>query len=196
MRSEIEIKLAVHDPAAIRRRLAELHFRRVTRRSFERNTLYDFADQRLRKADSLLRLRSEGQRSLLTFKGPRAGDDRFKDRPEIETDLKNGPEAERILEALGLRAVFRYEKHRTLYRRRGDPQHAEVAYDETPIGIYLELEGPKHWIDEVARALGFGRTGYVTASYGRLYLEWCQARDKQPSDMVFPEHETRSTTHE
>ena len=186
MRAEIEIKLAVHDPGATLRRLAEIGFRRVSRRSFEGNTLFDFADQRLRKADSLLRLRLEGRRSLLTFKGPRAGDDRFKERPEIETEVKNGLEAQRILQALGLRAAFCYEKWRTVYRRRGDPEHAEVTYDETPVGTYLELEGPKRWIDEAARALGFGRREYVTASYGQLYLEWCQAHGKQPSNMVFP----------
>jgi adenylate cyclase, class 2 len=186
MRPEIEIKLAVRDPRAILGRLTGLGFRRASTRSLERNSLFDFADQRLRKADSLLRVRWQGKRSLLTFKGPRAGDPRFKERPEIETDVKDGAEAERILEALGLRTAFRYEKFRTLYRRRGDPEHAEVAYDETPIGIYLELEGSKRWIDGLARALGFGRREYITASYGRLYVEWCQSRGKQPTDMVFP----------
>jgi len=196
MRPEIEIKLAVHDPDAIRRRLAELGFRRVSRRSFERNTLFDFADQRLRKADSLLRLRWQGKRSLLTFKGPRAGDDRFKERPEIETDAKDGWDAERILKALGLCASFRYEKWRTVYRRRDDPEHAEVTYDETPIGTYLELEGPKRWIDAVARGLGLGRGDYITASYGQLYLEWCQAQGKPPSDMVFGRVAGRPTKRE
>jgi adenylate cyclase, class 2 len=185
MRPEIEIKLALREPRATRARLAELGFRRVSRRSFERNTLFDYPDRRLRNADSLMRLRLEGRRSQLTFKGPRAGHGRFKERPEIETDVKDGPEAGRLMEALGLRVVFRYEKWRTLYRRRGDPEHAEVAYDETPIGTYLELEGPRRWIDEAARALGFGRREYITASYGRLYLEWCQARGQEPSDMIF-----------
>jgi adenylate cyclase, class 2 len=186
MRPEIEIKLAVQDPRAIRRRLAELGFLRVSRRSFERNTLFDFPDWRLRNSDTLLRLRLEGKRSRLTFKGPRAEHGRFKERLEIETEVKDGPETARIVEAVGLRATFRYEKWRTLYRRRGDPEHAEVAYDETPIGKYLELEGPRRWIDEVARALGFGRGEYITSSYGRLYLEWCQAHGREPSDMVFP----------
>jgi adenylate cyclase class 2 len=186
MRPEIEIKLALHKSAATRRRLAELGFRRVAPRLFERNTLFDFPDGRLRNTDSLLRLRLEGRRSRLTFKGPRVNHDRFKERPEIETDVKDGPEVGRILEALGLRDAFRYEKFRTVYRRRGDPDHAEVAYDETPIGTYLELEGPRRWIDEVAADLGFEREEYITASYCRLYLEWCQALGREPSDMVFP----------
>lgn len=133
-----------------------------------------------------MRLRLEGKRSLLTFKGPQAVHDRFKDRLEIETEVKDGSEAGRILEALGLRATFRYEKWRTTYRRGNNPEHAEVAYDETPLGTYLELEGPKRWIDEVARALGFERREYITASYGRLYMEWCEAHGREPSNMVFP----------
>ncbi len=132
-----------------------------------------------------MRLRLEGRRSRLTFKGPRLNNGRFKERLEIETEVRDGLEAGRILQALGLRDAFRYEKFRTVYRRRGDSDHAEVAYDETPIGTYLELEGPRRWIDEVARALGFGRREYITASYGRLYLEWCQAQGKEPTNMVF-----------
>jgi adenylate cyclase, class 2 len=186
MRPEIEIKLALHDPRATLQRLTELGFRRVAPRSFERNTLFDFPDRRLRNTDCLLRLRLERRRSRLTFKGPRDNHDRFKTRLEIETDVKDGQEAERILGALGLCGVFRYEKFRTLYRRRGDPEHAEVVYDETPIGTYLELEGPRRWIDKVARALGFERNSYVTASYGRLYFEWCQMQGGEPGDMIFP----------
>ena len=164
----------------------ELGFRRVAPRSFERNTLFDFPDRRLRNADSLMRLRLEGRRSRLTFKGPRANHDRFKTRLEIETEVNDGLEAGRILEALGLSAAFRYEKFRTVYRRRGDPEHAEVAYDDTPIGTYLELEGPRRWIDQVARELGFERSEYITASYGRLYLEWCHVRGRESGDMIFP----------
>jgi adenylate cyclase class 2 len=186
MRPEIEIKVVLRDPAATRRRLAELGFRRVAPRSFERNILFDFPDGRLRKSDSLLRLRLEDRRSRLTFKGPRTNHDRFKSRLEIETEVDDGPEAGRILEALGFSVAFRYEKFRTVYRRRGDPDHAEVAYDETPIGTYLELEGPRRWIDRVARSFGFERQEYVTASYGRLYLEWCQAHGREPGDMIFP----------
>jgi adenylate cyclase class 2 len=185
MHPEIEIKLALHDPRVTLRRLAELGFRRVHRRSFERNTLFDFPDSRLRNADSLLRVRLEDGRSRLTFKGPRVNRDPFKERLEIETDVRDGSEAGRILVALGLRDAFRYEKFRTVYRRRGDPERAEVAYDETPIGTYLELEGPRRWIDKMARGLGFARREYITASYGRLYLEWCQALGKEPTNMVF-----------
>ena len=185
MRREIEIKLAVHSPRSIRRRLAELGFRRASKRQFERNLLYDFPDRRLRKEGTLLRLRSTGGRDLLTFKGRRVREGRFKERPEIETRVSDGPEMGRVLEALGLRVAFRYEKYRTLYRKRGDTSHNQVTLDETPIGTYLEIEGPRHWIDQMARALGYRTRDYISASYGRLYLGWCEAHGWDPTDMVF-----------
>lgn len=186
MRPEIEIKLAVHDPRAVRRRLAELGFRRISRRRFERNLLYDFPDRRLRKEGSLVRLRFAGTRSLLTFKGRQIRQGRFKERPEIESRVSDGSETGRVLEALGLGVVFRYEKYRSLYRRPGDRAHNEVTFDETPIGTYIELEGLRRWIDRVARALSYRRQDYISASYGRLYLEWCESHGREPSDMVFP----------
>jgi len=185
MRPEIEIKLAVHDPGAIRRRLAELGFRSISRRRFERNLLYDFPNRRLRKEGSLVRLRFAGRRSLLTFKGRQIRQGRFKERPEIESRVSDGVEIGRVLEALGLRVAFRYEKYRTLYRKPGEGAHREVTFDETPIGTYIELEGPRRWIDRVARALGSRPQDYISASYGRLYLEWCESHGWEPSDMVF-----------
>jgi adenylate cyclase class 2 len=57
--------------------------------------------------------------------------------------------------------------------------------DETPVGVYLELEGTPHWIDLTARRLGFQESDYITASYGRVYLDWCAARGCKPGDMTF-----------
>jgi adenylate cyclase class 2 len=185
MRAEIEIKLLVHDAHVLRRCLATLGFRRTRKRTLERNVLYDFPDRRLRAEGMLLRLRFERNRSVLTFKGKVAQHGLFKERPEIESRVSNGLEVGRILEAAGLDPAFGYEKYRTVYRRPGDPVHAEIAFDETPIGTYLEIEGPKRWIDRVAKGLGYRPRDYITASYGRLYLSWCEARGIEPGSMVF-----------
>jgi adenylate cyclase class 2 len=57
--------------------------------------------------------------------------------------------------------------------------------DETPVGVYLELEGSPRWIDRSARQLGFSEPDYIVRSYGRLYLEWCERKKIKPADMVF-----------
>ncbi len=71
-----------------------------------------------------------------------------------------------------MREAFRYEKHRTVYGRRGSAYASgsrQLAYDETPVGNYIELEGPKCWIDEIARQLGYQHEDYITVGYPTLY---------------------------
>jgi adenylate cyclase class 2 len=88
-----------------------------------------------------------------------------------------------ILERLGLEPAFRYGKYRTEFRLAGTA--GEAIRDETPIGAYMELEGSPRRIDRMARRLGFTERDYITASYGRLYLDWCAARHIEPGHMVF-----------
>ena len=111
------------------------------------------------------------------------GDKRNKSREEIEFTTSSLPATLLVLERLGFREYFRYEKFRTEYRRLGDP--GVVTLDETPIGEFLEIEGPDSWIDSTARKLGFDRERYLTASYGRLFLAWCQEHGVPPGNMVF-----------
>ena len=192
-RHETEIKLAVKDAKRTRARLAELGFRPVRPRHFESNDLYDFPDQRLRKARCLLRLRFAGDKGLLTYKGAPTGSRDYKIRREIETEVDDGHRLGEILLLLGLREVFSYEKFRTEYAPRGkrDVEEApHVVFDETPVGNYLELEGPQRWIDEVARQLGYARRDYITDSYATLYRKQCEAEGTTPGNMVFPTHES------
>jgi len=179
---ETEIKLAVPDVKSARRLLRGAGFRVTRRRVFEANTLFDTASLTLRKSSRLLRIRTAGPVATLTFKGkPAAG--KHKSREELETKISDAEKMSAILERLDFRPVFRYEKYRTEFQQL---RRAGVAVlDETPIGVYLELEGPEHWIDRTARLLGFTEHDYITASYGRLYLEWCKSRKRKPGNMVF-----------
>ena len=57
--------------------------------------------------------------------------------------------------------------------------------DETPIGTFLELEGPSRWIDRTAKELGSTKDAYIFRSYARLHAQWCAEYDKPFCDMVF-----------
>ena len=183
---ETEVKLAVKDARSARRRLRDAGFVVSRPRVFEANTVFDTPDLRLRKASLLLRIRQAGRIATMTYKGvPETG--KYKSREELEVGIDN-PAAMMamvaIIERLGYHPVFRYEKSRTEFLQ---PRRAGVAMlDETPVGVYLELEGTPHWIDRAARRLGFQESGYITASYGRLYLEWCAAHGVQEGGMTLP----------
>ena len=186
---ETEIKLPVSGLRAVRERLRSLGFRVVEPRHFESNRVLDFADLRLRKARCLLRLRVEGARCLLTYKGAPIDSRAYKVRREIETHVASGRRMGEILAALGLEEKFRYDKYRTTFARRREKagtRHALVELDETPIGDFLELEGPTRWIDAVARELGHSRKDYITQSYGALFFAWRRRQGRRTRNMVFP----------
>jgi adenylate cyclase, class 2 len=188
---EIEIKLKVEGPSALKKRLKEYGFVVINRRHFESNIVFDFRDLRLRRSRSLLRLRKEGHRHLLTYKGPPHSSDSYKIRTEIETQVEDEGAFQKILEGLGLHPVFRYEKYRTAYAEEGGQKgdgSPLLVYDETPIGRYMELEGPARWIDRVARRLGYQKRDYITASYAALYQEHCRANGIKAGDMIFSDN--------
>jgi len=188
-RHETEVKLVVNRPSDVHERLSELGFHPVKARHFESNYLFDFPDLRLRKARCLLRLRFACDQGLLTFNGAPLRSRDYKIRREIETHVEDGHQVREILRNLGMREVFCYEKFRTLYAPRGKREVSEaphLVFDETPIGDFLELEGPERWIDEVARHLGFSRAEYITESYAALYRKKCVAEGKKVGNMIFP----------
>ncbi len=179
---ETEIKLRTSGLEDAKARIEKHGFRVARERVFESNTIYDTSGGRLRAAGELLRLRQVGSGGLLTFKG-RGEAGRHKARPEIETEVNDPAATAKILEAVGFRPVFRYEKYRTEFDR--SDAEGSLVLDETPIGVYLEIEGDAQWIDSVASELGFTESDYLTASYGKLYIDHCRAANKTPGDMVF-----------
>lgn len=115
---------------------------------------------------------------------------RHKVREELEAEVGDPKNLARIFEALGMAGWFRYEKYRTTFRLPASLKWAKgllVQLDETPIGTFVELEGPGEAIDRAARELGFSKSEYVLKNYLALYVEECRRRGQEPRDMVFPE---------
>jgi len=179
---EVEIKLRVPNAAAARRLLRQAGFRVVKRKVLETNVLFDNAAHDLRARRCLIRIRRAGARAILTYKGtPEPG--RHKSREELEAPLARPETFEAILGRLGFEPVFRYEKYRTEYRRGNE--EGVVTLDETPIGVFLELEGSPDWIDRLAGELGFAERHFILASYATLYMDYCRRRGLTPQHMVF-----------
>jgi adenylate cyclase class 2 len=179
---EVEIKLRLKSAEQGRRLLRRAGFRVVRRRVHEDNTVLDTPKGSLRKQGLLLRLRKAGRSATLTLKGPAAGG-KYKSRHELETVLSDVAVCGSIFDSLGFKRVFRYEKYRTEYQ--GADRRGVVALDETPVGVFLELEGDPGWIDQTANLLGFLESDYITITYGGLYGAYCRQRGSHPGDMVF-----------
>jgi adenylate cyclase class 2 len=182
MKKETEVKLAVRDARSARLRLLAAGFKVSVRRTFETNLVFDTADMMLRRSSRLLRLRQAGKTVTLTYKGvPLPG--KHKSREELEVQVSGLQAMAPILSRLGYQQVFRYDKYRTEFHLPG--RSGEIMLDETPVGVFIELEGTPSWIDRTARKLEFNEAAYITASYARLYLEWCAAHDRKPTNMVW-----------
>jgi adenylate cyclase class 2 len=150
-------------------------------RHFESNRLFDFTDSRITKRDSALRLRFVGDDAWLTWKGPHHGSGKIKQRKEAETFLGDGQALAEILESLGLEERFRYEKYRSIYRW----EEVEISCDETPIGVFLEIEGTPDRIAEVASRLDLDMSQALNLSYPKLYELHRGENAASPEFMVF-----------
>jgi len=179
---EVEVKLPLSSARKGRVLLRAAGFRVSKRRVFEANTLFDTGRRMLRRSGSLLRVRWAGKRGTLTYKGP-AAPGKYKDREELEVDTSDPSRLAEMLTRLEFRPAFRYEKYRTEYRRSNEAGVATL--DETPVGVFLELEGAPGWINRNARRLGFRESDYITASYYSLYVEHCRKRGVPATDMTF-----------
>src|SRR5208282_1107055 len=192
MPNEVEIKFRIENLRALTRALKHAGFKQLTRSTHEINSLYDLLGQKLRKRGEMLRLRKYGETWVLTHKGkptlahrtrkdgaPEAG--RHKVRVELETRVENGPQTDAILRALGFAPTFRYEK----YRAEWSDGKGHVVLDETPIGNFGEVEGPPGWIDRTARALGIGRSDYITETYAPMFFAWKRRSKSTATEMTF-----------
>jgi adenylate cyclase class 2 len=173
---ETEVKLRLDDIEAGRVLAAQLGAFLVQPRHFEDNFLFDDATRSLAGRGALIRLRATPWAATLTYKGPREVVEGAKRREELESGVEDAEAVQQMLGRLGLRRVFRYQKYREVY----ELDDVELVIDETPIGIFMEIEGPLEAIHRTADALGFGAESYVVESYSALF-----AAAGGEGDMVF-----------
>ena len=183
-------------------------------RVHEENVIFDTPQGGLAKHGQLLRIRTEAPeghrnakskskskpkpRIVLTFKRPvvrpvgsdaeHPADGSHKVRDEIEMEVTDAATLTTIFEGLGMSGWFRYEKFRTTFRLPAAKSWARdllIELDETPIGTFVELEGPAAAIDRAAAELGYSKRDYVLKNYLTLYVEECRRKGEQPVHMLF-----------
>lgn len=211
---EREIKLKIEDLKGFQCLLKKLGAQPLSAqagRVREENVIFDTPQGGLAKHGQLLRIRTETPegrtkskksrskpRIVLTFKRPVARpvesqtghprDGSHKVREEIEMEVTDATILTTIFEGLGMSGWFRYEKFRTTFRLPATKSWARgllIELDETPIGTFVELEGPAAAIDRAAVELGYSKRDYILKNYLTLYVEECRRRGEQPVHMLF-----------
>ena len=180
MAQEIEVKFPLKDRDALTRRLKEIGAERLYAETFEDNIVLERRGE-LRTKGALLRVRKFGKYSIATYKGPMSIDGGVKSREEVQTGVESFELAIELLDALGFKPVFRYQKYREVWRMRG----AEVVIDRTPIGDYFEIEGSVDLIREISGQLGMNMDQAIRQTYADLYRLARRTRGDLPEHMVF-----------
>ena len=177
---EREVKLRFDSPEQARAAILEAGATPLRSRRLQEDALLDTADEGLRRRRSVLRIRTESGKSLMTFKGP-VQPGTMKVREEYETVIGDGEVLQRVFEELGLHVWFRYEKYREEYAA----EDATIAVDETPVGTFVEIEGGEEAILKMTEALGRSSADFILDSYRGLFLQLRERFGLRSSDMIF-----------
>ncbi len=180
MAQEIEVKFPLNDRGALTRRLEEIGAHRLYPETFEDNIVLDRRGE-LRTKGALLRVRKFGKYAIATYKGPMSMEGGIKKREEVQTGVESFELAIELLDALGFKPVFRYQKFREVWRVKD----VEIVLDRTPIGEYFEIEGPIDVIRSVSSDLGMHMDQAIRQSYADLYRQARRTRSDLPENMVF-----------
>lgn len=181
---ELECKLRIPDRRtlahALRARGAEAHPDR-----YERNWTFDTEDQVIFRMGGLLRIRTldGAPEGILTLKRP-VEQDEFKAREEVETSVGDAAAMRTVLEGLGYRVDWYYEKRRQCW----DLHPCRIALDELPrLGCFIEIEGPdESTIRELLRALDLDPGANISESYRVICARHCESTGGTLSDWRFP----------
>jgi adenylate cyclase class 2 len=179
---EREIKLLFRDAAEAKAAILAAGATPLRGRRLQEDCLLDTPDDQLRLRRCVLRVRMECGKTLLTFKGPVQASP-MKLREELETVVGDGMLFLRVLEELGFRIWFRYQK----YREEFAHEDVTVAIDETPVGTFVEIEGSERGIEDMAEALARKPADYLLDSYRGLFVKHCERHGLPVTDMLFSE---------
>lgn len=135
----------------------------------------------LSKDDRLLRLRRQGSKVFIAYKGPRQ-DSRLTEREEIETEMSDFDIGLKFISALGFSPIAKAEKERAEYVHKEFPG-LKVQIDSYPfIGDYVEIEGPRDKVLNMIRSLGFDESEVIKKNCTEIFLDFCKQENVKVKD--------------
>ena len=182
---EIEVKFYLPHLEDIRKRVLDQGGHLFVQRLLERNLRFDTHDDRLRANHEVLRLR-QGNRITLTYKRSHSAEE----RTEAELEVDDFNTARSLIQALGYKVIFIYEKYRETFTL----DQTKVMLDELPFGYFVEIEGPSLLeIEQAAISLGLEWEDRIKSSYLDLFSVLQQHFNLPFTDATFDNFASCST---
>lgn len=177
---EIEVKFHLPEVNCTRGRILAIGAT-SSGKLFETNICFEDRAKSLRDRHILLRLRKD-DKIRLTFKSPpvHANGD-FKTYLESEVVVDNFDTCRAILEGLGFHPEQTYEKWRETFAL-GD---TKLMIDTVPFGVFLEVEGKKFDILNVADRLGLKWEERILLNYLEIFEIIRRGENLPYNDMAF-----------
>ena len=175
---EREIKFKVDDLLTFKKKI-ESEGGVYVSEFFEDNIVFDDEEETLRKSKVILRLR-KSDRIILTVK-KQIKKDRFKIMDEHEIEVSDFNKTIMLLNILGYKKVFRYQKRREIFSFI----NTKLFFDDTPIGCFIEIEGGEAEIESTATILGLNVEDGISKNYMEIFREHCKITGKKRNDMIF-----------
>ena len=158
---------------------------------FEQNLVLDKDQDQLLAKDFLLRIRS-ARKNTLTLKMPPLENSGCKQREELETEVIDFEETERIFSQLGYKARFRYEKFRNVCAL----DQVKVCLDILPFDAFVELEGPEKELRKATFNLGLDPEQGTAKTYHELHQKYLKNAGLKPRpDFVFTREQKKALSY-
>ena len=168
---EIEIKARCHDKNSLIEKIVSAGAVHIETRE-EIDMYFNHPQRDFAKTDEALRLRRIGEKTYLTYKGPKVSV-KSKTRLEEELGVENFDSIKKIFLLLGFVEKEKVVKVRSIYHY----DKIEICIDEVEnLGDFIELEIKSEQIKEAEEHLfnianSFGLTDFIQKSYLEMILE-------------------------
>lgn len=178
---ETEVKFKIQDLLELEKNIKSIGGKELHRNVFQRTVMMDTSEEQLIKRGVFLRVR-DGEKKIMTVKSKLlGGDEKFKERQELEIEIGDVELAEKMMFELGFTKKWIMEKYRTEY----ELVDTILALDKLPFGNYLEIEGDKDSIEEAIRILGLENEERITNTYWHLFDDYKKENNLNGEDIVF-----------
>jgi len=158
MKKEIEIKLKIDNLAKLIKKLKTLNVRWGS--CYSQKTVGFFSENSIEKG-IFPRIRNEKGNTVLTVKIRTKKKSKYFERKEYSVRLSNLKDGINILKTLGFNKVRIFKKIRQEIKYK----KLKLALDKLYFGNFLEIEGYKKDVKEMAEKLGFQEKDWITKAY-------------------------------